>query len=163
MFKLLIADDEQIVIEGIKDSINWIQYDIEVVGTAKNGTEALKLAQELQPDIIISDIKMPGLNGLELIEELKAINGGQNEPCDIIINKDIKECQDEINKIIEKIPHLVNSNEDVTQPDFLYEILNELDELSLSSGKFELDCEFYDFKVIDNKTTFTIEWIDHED
>lgn len=72
MFKLLIADDEQIVIEGIRNSINWNQYDIEVVGTAKNGTEALKLAQELQPDIIISDIKMPGLNGLEFIEELKA-------------------------------------------------------------------------------------------
>lgn len=72
MFKLLIADDEQIVIEGIKNSIDWSQYDIEVVGTAKNGSEALKLAQELQPDIIISDIKMPGLNGLELIEKLKA-------------------------------------------------------------------------------------------
>ncbi len=71
MFKLLIADDEQIVIEGIQNSINWDQYDIEVVGTAKSGTEALKLAQGLRPDIIISDIKMPGLNGLELIEELK--------------------------------------------------------------------------------------------
>ena len=71
MFKLLIADDEQIVIEGIKDSIDWHQYGIEVVGTAKNGTEALKLAKELKPDIIISDIKMPGLSGLELIEELK--------------------------------------------------------------------------------------------
>ena len=71
MFKLLIADDEQIVIEGIKDSINWDQYGIEVVGTAKNGAEALKLAKELEPDIIISDIKMPGLSGLELIEELK--------------------------------------------------------------------------------------------
>lgn len=71
MFKLLIADDEEIVIEGIKSSINWSDYDIEVVGTAKNGSEALKLAQELKPDIIISDIKMPGINGLELIEELK--------------------------------------------------------------------------------------------
>ncbi len=72
MFKLLIADDEQIVIEGIKDSISWDQYDIEVVGTAKNGAEALKLAKELKPEIIISDIKMPGLNGLEFIEELKS-------------------------------------------------------------------------------------------
>lgn len=72
MFKLLIADDEQIVIEGIKNSINWSEYDIKVVGTAKNGTEALKLAEELQPDIIISDIKMPGLDGLALIEKLKA-------------------------------------------------------------------------------------------
>jgi len=71
LFKLLIADDEQIVIEGIKDSIDWGQYEIEVVGTAKNGAEALKLAKDLKPDIIISDIKMPGLSGLELIEELK--------------------------------------------------------------------------------------------
>lgn len=71
MFKLLIADDEQIVIEGIRDSIDWGRYGIEVVGTAKNGSEALKLAKDLKPDIIISDIKMPGLNGLELIEELR--------------------------------------------------------------------------------------------
>lgn len=71
LFKLLIADDEQIVIEGIRDSIDWGRYEIEIVGTAKNGSEALKLAKDLKPDIIISDIKMPGLNGLELIEELK--------------------------------------------------------------------------------------------
>lgn len=71
LFKLLIADDEQIVIEGIRDSIDWGRYGIEIVGTAKNGSEALKLAKDLKPDIIISDIKMPGLNGLELIEELR--------------------------------------------------------------------------------------------
>lgn len=72
MYKLLIADDEQIVVDGIKESIEWKKYDVEVAGTASSGKAALNLALSLKPDIVISDIKMPGLNGLELVEQLKS-------------------------------------------------------------------------------------------
>jgi Response regulator containing CheY-like receiver domain and AraC-type DNA-binding domain len=71
MIKMFICDDEQIVIDGIKDSINWPEYSIEVCGTANNGSDALKKSMALMPDIIVSDIRMPGLSGLEFVKELK--------------------------------------------------------------------------------------------
>lgn len=73
MFKMIIADDEQIILDGIKESIDWWSFDIHVIGTALNGVEALEIAKIHRPDIIITDIRMPGLNGLELIGELKKL------------------------------------------------------------------------------------------
>lgn len=73
MFKLLIVDDEQIILEGIKESIDWKSYKVNEIGTAENGLKALELAKQMKPDIIITDIKMPGLNGLELVSEIKNI------------------------------------------------------------------------------------------
>lgn len=73
VYRLVIADDEEIVCEGIKNSIDWLAYGVEVVGTANNGNEALQLIKDLLPDIVISDIKMPGLNGLELVNEIKTV------------------------------------------------------------------------------------------
>lgn len=71
MIKMFVCDDEQIVVDGIKDSINWQEHSIEVCGTANNGTDALQKSMTLMPDIIVSDIRMPGLNGLEFVKELK--------------------------------------------------------------------------------------------
>lgn len=73
MLKMLIADDEQIIVEGIRESIDWRSFDICVAGTAKNGVEALDMAIKLHPEIIITDIKMPGLNGLELVKEIRKL------------------------------------------------------------------------------------------
>jgi len=66
MIKLLIADDEPLVQIGIKSMINWADYGIEICGTAMNGEAALKLIEEYSPEIVITDIKMPIMNGLEL-------------------------------------------------------------------------------------------------
>lgn len=66
MFKLLIADDEPLVQAGIKSMINWDDYDISVIGTAANGALAYDMIQEYSPDIVITDIKMPVMTGLEL-------------------------------------------------------------------------------------------------
>lgn len=73
MLKMLIADDEQIILDGLKESIDWKSYDIEVVGTAQNGVEALEQVTSLKVDIVITDIRMPGLNGLELIKEIRKV------------------------------------------------------------------------------------------
>lgn len=73
MLKMIIADDEQIILDGIKESIDWASFDIQVVGAAGNGVVALEMARHDTPDIIITDIRMPGLSGLELIRELKKI------------------------------------------------------------------------------------------
>lgn len=74
MLKLLIADDEKTIRETIRSFINWEALDIEVVGTAKNGIEAYNMILDLYPDIVLTDIRMPGLSGLELIERMHEIN-----------------------------------------------------------------------------------------
>lgn len=66
MIKLLIADDEPLVQIGIKSMLNWADFGIEVCGTADNGANALKLIEEYSPEIVITDIRMPIMNGLEL-------------------------------------------------------------------------------------------------
>ncbi|GAE87703.1 response regulator [Acetivibrio straminisolvens] len=71
MLKMIIADDEQIILDGIKESIDWKSYDIEVAGTARNGIEALKLVNSTEADILVTDIRMPGLSGLELVKEIR--------------------------------------------------------------------------------------------
>lgn len=69
MYKLLIVDDEPLVQVGLKSMLNWAAEDIEIVGTAPNGAEALNLIEDLQPDIVLADIKMPIMNGLDLARE----------------------------------------------------------------------------------------------
>ena len=71
MHKLLIVDDEWMIREGLEKTIPWNEWDIEVVGTAKNGCEALEKLQELTVDILLTDIRMPKMTGLELIEVCK--------------------------------------------------------------------------------------------
>lgn len=65
MIKVLIADDEYIMRQGLKYMINWEDEGYEIVGEASNGQEALKLTQELSPHIIICDIVMPVLDGVD--------------------------------------------------------------------------------------------------
>ena len=66
MIKLLIVDDEPLVQIGIKSMLNWADYGIEVCGTAVNGANALELIEEYSPELVITDIRMPIMNGLEL-------------------------------------------------------------------------------------------------
>lgn len=66
MIKLLIVDDELLVVTGVKTIINWSELGIEICGTATNGSAALDMIEKYQPELVISDIKMPIMNGLEL-------------------------------------------------------------------------------------------------
>lgn len=70
IIKVLIAEDEILVRIGLKMSINWEQHGYNIVGDASDGIEALQLCDQLQPDIVLTDIKMPRMNGLELIKQL---------------------------------------------------------------------------------------------
>lgn len=71
MLKMILADDEQIILDGLKESIDWKSFGIDVVGTAKNGAEAVEMTRVLCPHIVVTDIKMPVLSGLELVKEIK--------------------------------------------------------------------------------------------
>ena len=69
MTRLLIADDEPLVCVGLRSMLQWEDYGIEIVGTARNGRQAAEMIESLRPDIVITDIKMPLKTGLELAEE----------------------------------------------------------------------------------------------
>lgn len=73
MYRLIIADDEKIVLNGIKNTINWERLGIEVAATAENGREFYDKAIEFQPDIALVDIRMPQMDGLVAIEKLKPL------------------------------------------------------------------------------------------
>ncbi len=69
-YKLLLADDEYLVRMGIRETIDWASLDIEVVGEAANGEKGLEAARALKPDLIISDVRMPVMDGLEMAKTL---------------------------------------------------------------------------------------------
>ena len=70
--RILLADDHAIVREGVR-SLLAAQADMEVVGEAANGMQAIELARSLQTDIVVMDIGMPGMNGLEATRALKTV------------------------------------------------------------------------------------------
>jgi two-component system response regulator YesN len=74
MIKLLIVEDEQTIREGLVQTIDWETYGIEVCGQAGNGLEALERLQHSKPDIILTDIRMPKMDGLEFIRRARETN-----------------------------------------------------------------------------------------
>lgn len=73
MYKLLIVDDERIVIDAVKFIVKKEIPNIVVERTASTGREAIQAASEVKPDIVLMDIRMPGINGIEAIKEIKKI------------------------------------------------------------------------------------------
>mgnify|MGYP000900236692 CR=1 FL=1 len=73
MIKVLIVDDEFRVCQLICNLIDWGSLDMQIIGVAHNGIEARELARETVPDLVITDIRMPGCTGLELVEQLREI------------------------------------------------------------------------------------------
>lgn len=69
-YKVLIVDDEPLILKSLQTSINWSAMDCKVIGTAEDGEEALELMQLELPDILLTDISMPGMNGIELLEQI---------------------------------------------------------------------------------------------
>lgn len=72
MYKVAIIDDEPIITEGLSKIMPWEKWDCQVAGAAYDGKEGLALVRREQPDIIISDIHMPEMNGLQMIAAFKS-------------------------------------------------------------------------------------------
>lgn len=68
MYKVLIVDDESFVIKSLIASIDWDHYGFEIAGQAGSGQEALEAIRGIKPDLVFTDVQMPGMNGLELIK-----------------------------------------------------------------------------------------------
>ncbi len=73
MLKMIIIEDEKLAREGLLDFLDWNSMEVEIIGTACDGIEGMELAEKTKPDIIITDIKMPGMNGLEMSKKIKEI------------------------------------------------------------------------------------------
>lgn len=72
MYKVVIIDDEPIIVEGLSKSIDWEAVHCHVAGTAYNGEEGLKLIRSEKPDMVFSDIRMPYMDGLSMIAAIKS-------------------------------------------------------------------------------------------
>lgn len=71
MYKVLIVEDEMLVRVGLKNSIEWKKFDMDVIADVANGEAALKVYEQEAPDLIITDIKMPVMDGMELIAKIR--------------------------------------------------------------------------------------------
>ncbi len=74
MIRLAVFDDEFVVVEGVKAILKKMGLNYEVVGTANDGLSALDVIKKVQPKVIMTDIRMPGIDGLEMIKRAKQIN-----------------------------------------------------------------------------------------
>lgn len=72
-WKVLIADDEAIIREGIREAVRWAEHDMEVAAEAEDGEEALQLALRHDIDLLLVDLNMPIVNGIELMKEIRRV------------------------------------------------------------------------------------------
>ena len=72
MYKVVIVDDEPIIVDGLTKGIEWEKWNCKVVGSAQNGEEGIALIHNLKPNILITDISMPKMDGLKMIAALKS-------------------------------------------------------------------------------------------
>ena len=72
MLKVLIVEDEEMIRKGIVLTVDWAALDCVVVGEAANGLEGLEAARRLEPSLIITDLKMPQMDGIEMLRTLRA-------------------------------------------------------------------------------------------
>ena len=72
MYKVIVVEDEKIVRQGIIRTTDWNKLNCTVVGEAGNGEEGAELIRKLNPDLVITDIRMPKMTGIEMLESLKA-------------------------------------------------------------------------------------------
>ena len=73
MLRVVLADDENKVILLMQKLIDWEKLGYEIVGTANDGLRALELVREKQPHLLITDVRMPGCDGIELNQRAKAL------------------------------------------------------------------------------------------
>lgn len=84
MYRVLLVDDEIYVRKGLINLMDWQSLQYEICGEAENGQQAVSMIEELKPDLVIADIRMPILNGLGLIKAVK--EDGTHQPLFIIVS-----------------------------------------------------------------------------
>ena len=101
MYKVLFAEDELLVRLGLQNSIPWSKYEMEVAALADNGMEAYSLVEEIHPDILITDLRMEGMDGLELVKRVREID----KECAIVVIS----CLNDFETLRKLIPYNINA------------------------------------------------------
>ena len=70
MLRAILADDEAVILKGLRKLIDWEKMGIQIVGEARDGKEALELIERVKPDLAVSDIAMPELDGLDMLKRI---------------------------------------------------------------------------------------------
>ena len=153
MIKVLIADDERIVRKGLIATVNWEKFGMEVIAEAPNGQKAWELFQKHAPDVVITDIVMPEMNGIELARNIK-----QNSPTTKILllscHRDFTFAQEGMN-IGASGYILKTAFEDQQFEEYLGRIENEIKHVNIqdSYDSSNLAKEFYEW-LCDFENTF---------
>ena len=71
MNQILLVDDEKYISKGLKSGVDWESLNVDTIYTAQNAEAALGIIRERRPDVVVTDIRMPGMSGLELIKTAK--------------------------------------------------------------------------------------------
>ena len=101
MYKVLFAEDELLVRLGLQNSIPWSKYEMEVAALADNGMEAYRLFEDIHPDILITDLRMEGMDGLELVKRVREID----KECAIVVIS----CLNDFETLRKLIPYNINA------------------------------------------------------
>lgn len=72
MYRVVLVDDERLILEGLSKVVKWADHGCQVVGTARDGQEGLALIRREKPDIVFSDIRMPNMDGLMMLAALRS-------------------------------------------------------------------------------------------
>lgn len=72
MYRVVLVDDERIILDGLTRAVDWKSMECEVAGTAANGAEGLQLIRRLRPDMLMTDIRMPNMDGLSMVAALRS-------------------------------------------------------------------------------------------
>lgn len=72
MYKVVLIDDEALILSGLQRVVTWSAYDCEVVGTASDGQQGVALLRQVRPDIVFTDIRMPNMDGLSMLAAIKS-------------------------------------------------------------------------------------------
>lgn len=72
MYRVVLIDDEKLIVEGLRKVIRWEEYNCQVVGTAEDAVQGAQIIRELSPHIVFTDIKMPGQDGLSMLAGLRS-------------------------------------------------------------------------------------------
>jgi len=158
-WKVILADDEALIRSGIRSSIPWEQLQMDVVGEAEDGEEALELALHLKADLMLVDLNMPIMDGLTLIGELRE----KLPKCRVIIvtgHEEFSYAQKAIRLGVDDYvlkPIRVNQLTHV-----ITEAKNQLDQQSMQQMHFELANRQIAKNLLLLRERFCLEWIDGE-
>lgn len=155
MFKVLLVDDEPSVIQLLEDLIDWKTMGYEICGTASNGEDALEIIKQSDPHLAIIDIRMPRIDGLQLLQQVSEISYLQTKFIVLSAYSDFEYARvamsygvsDYILKPIdddEVIPALIKVKD---------KIMSELDTLEAEANKLKFQASYYINKIIKDEIT----------